>query len=51
MEKRMDLLLYFWPQKWQKMAEFSSKNLQILNVFSIFRGGGGGLFSTIYRQK
>ena len=37
MEKSMDLLLYFWPQKLQKMAGFSIENLQILEAFSIFQ--------------
>ena len=36
----MDLLVYFWPQKWQKMARFSCENLQMLEAFSIFLGGG-----------
>ena len=39
MEKSMDLLVYFWPQKWQKMAGFSIENLQIVEAFSIFVGG------------
>ena len=40
MEKLMDLLVYFWPQKWQKMAGFSIENLQILEGVSIYLGGG-----------
>ena len=38
MEKSMDLLQYFWPQKWQKIAGFSFEKLQILESFSIFVG-------------
>ena len=37
--KLMDLLVYFWLQKWQKMAGFSSENLQILEGFWFFWGG------------
>ena len=44
MEKLMDLLVYFWPQKWQKMAGFSIENLQILEFFSIFLGEGYVIF-------
>ena len=44
MEKSVDLLMYFWAQKWQKMAVFSIENLQILDFFSIFLGGGGTIF-------
>ena len=39
MEKSMDLLVYLWPQKCQKMARFSIENLQIIKAFSIFLGG------------
>ena len=40
MKKLMDLLVYFWPQK---MAGLSCENLQMLEAFSIFLGGGGGV--------
>ena len=50
MEKSMDLLVYFWPQKWQKMAGFSIENLQIVKAFSIFVGGGYLIFE-FYKIK
>ena len=39
MEKSMALLVYFWPQKWQKMAGFFIENLQIHKAFSIYLRG------------
>ena len=47
----MYLLVYFWPQKWQKMAGFSIENLQILKGFSIFLREGGYLIYEFHKTK
>ena len=45
----MDLLVYFWPQIWQKMAVYSSDNLQIFEGFSFcFFWGGRGIFHNFF---
>ena len=51
MKKLMDLLLYFWPQKWQKMAGFSIENLQIHEVFPNFLGGEDIWFFNFTKPK
>ena len=54
----MDKLVYFRPQKWQKMTRFSTEKLQILEIFSIFqifskkiRGEGGQNNNSLSAKK